>query len=294
MTRLQWERLPESVRDAVQEKCGTVGKAESATAGIMPGVAARLRTETGSVFVKAIELGSPAAHMHEREEWANRVLPREAPTPDLLMSRKVGGWHVMVFEYVKDTQHADLTPGSVDLPAVLDTIAMLGSMLTPSPEGATPVSENVAALSAKARQLLERRRLDDAEPYEVALERFKVEQLCGDTLLHYDLSPGNLLVADGRVYVVDWSFAAQGAAWVECALLAPRLVEAGHSPAEVDELLGRIPAWREAGRDALPGLAALWTMFRLHKAMHGPEEHREARTRAAGAGRAWMLYLLTG
>lgn len=39
MTRLQWERLPESVRDAVREKCGTVGKAESATAGIMPGVA---------------------------------------------------------------------------------------------------------------------------------------------------------------------------------------------------------------------------------------------------------------
>lgn len=295
MTRVQWESLPESVRDAVQMKCGGVVKAETAAAGIMPGVAARLHTETGSVFVKAIKLDSLAAQLHQREEWANRALPEEAPAPALLMSGKVDGWHVMVFEYVNDdAHHADLSPGSADLPVVLDTIALLGPILTPCLEGATRVSENVAALSAKARHLLERRQLDDVEPYVAALGRFRVEQLRGDTLLHYDLSPGNLLVAGGRVRVVDWSFAAQGAAWVECALFAPRLVEAGHSPAEVDDLLCTVPAWREARRDALPGLAALWTMFRLYKAMHGPEEHREARARAAGAGKAWMLYQLAG
>ncbi|MEU8250174.1 hypothetical protein [Nonomuraea sp. NPDC048916] len=291
MTRPHWEDLPETVRDTVQQQCGPVLKAETATSGIMPGLAARLHTETGSVFLKAVQMGSSAAALHLREEWANRALPEEVPAPRMLWRGTVDGWHVMVFEFVNDnSRHADLLPGSPDLPAVLDTLALLGRLLTPGPNGAMPVSHNVASLQAKARHLLEGGALDDRELYAAALEQFSVEQLRGDTLLHYDLSAGNLLVARGRVHVLDWSFAVRGAAWIDCALFAPRLIQAGHSPAQVDELLSTVPAWRTAPREAVAGLAALWTLFRVYKAMHGPEETREVRARAAEAGRCWLVY----
>jgi hypothetical protein len=37
-------------------------------------------------------------------------------------------------------------------------------------------------------------------------------------------------------------------------------------------------------------LAALWTMFREYKAIHGPEGARAFREQAARAGRAWVEY----
>ncbi|MFJ2030735.1 phosphotransferase family protein [Streptosporangium sp. NPDC087985] len=111
-----------------------------------------------------------------------------------------------------------------------------------------------------------------------------------DTLLHYDLHSGNFRIDDGRPYVIDWAFAARGAAWVDAVMLAPRLVEAGHIPEQTEALLARVPAWRSAPANAVTGLAALWTLFRLYKARFGPVEGRDFRARAAEAGRAWVRY----
>jgi hypothetical protein len=99
-----------------------------------------------------------------------------------------------------------------------------------------------------------------------------------------------MLVSGGRVHVLDWSFACRGAQWVDCALFAPRLVQAGHTPAQADELLSTVPAWRTAPREAVAALASLWTLFRLYKARRGPEQTRQARAAAAEAGRAWLLH----
>jgi thiamine kinase-like enzyme len=105
-----------------------------------------------------------------------------------------------------------------------------------------------------------------------------------NTLLHYDLSAGNLLVSGGRVRVVDWSFAARGTAWLDGALFAPRLVQARHTPEKADELLSALPHWRDAPRKAVIGVAAAWTLFRLYKAQYRPAEVREARARAGRGG----------
>ncbi|WP_132193428.1 hypothetical protein [Actinomadura darangshiensis] len=77
---------------------------------------------------------------------------------------------------------------------------------------------------------------------------------------------------------------------VDAALLVPRLIEAGHSPAQAEALVAAHPGWRAAPPDAVTGLGALWTMFREHKAMRGPEEARAFRAEAAQAGRAWVAY----
>ncbi|MGN9843469.1 phosphotransferase family protein [Nonomuraea sp. H19] len=294
MTRPQWEELPEVVRDAVQTECGPVLKTESAASGIMPGLAACLHTEDGTrVFLKAIPTSHPAEALHVREQWAAHALPAEVPAPPLLWSTTLKGWHVMMFEYVNDSAHeADLSPGSPDLQPVLDTLALLGDLLTPCPGGAEPVAVHIAPLQAKGRRLLNNDSLDLADRYLYgrALDRFHMRPLFGKTLLHYDLSAGNLLVTGTGIKVVDWAFAVSGAAWVEAAMFAPRLVQAGHTPEQVDRFLSTVPAWQAASNDAVTGLAALWTLFRIYKAKYGPNEHRRARAEAAAAGRAWLNY----
>jgi len=295
MSRTHWEDIPGRARAAVEAAVGRVLKAETVEGGIMPGTAARLHLEdSSSVFLKAIHSTHPGAMLHRREAWAARALPEEVPAPRLLWRGDVAGWLLMAFEFVNDNSRtADLSPGSPDLPAVLDTIAGLGEMLTPSPDDAVPVIDNIRPLLSKGRHLLDKPAgvLSDRDVYVAALERFDPGMVRGDTLLHYDLSAGNLLVGHGRVWLLDWSFAARGAAWVDAAMFAPRLVEAGHAPDAVDGMLERVPSWRTAPRDTLVGLAALWTMFRLYKSLYGPEEVREARARAAVAGRAWLDHL---
>jgi hypothetical protein len=55
-----------------------------------------------------------------------------------------------------------------------------------------------------------------------------------------------LVTSDGQVRVVDWAFAARGAAWVELGLLIPWLLKAGHTPAETAEWVARFPSWTAA------------------------------------------------
>ncbi|MFB4273609.1 hypothetical protein [Nonomuraea sp. GTA35] len=132
--------------------------------------------------------------------------------------------------------------------------------------------------------------LPNRELYEAAFECLDPAHLRGNTLLHYDLSANNLLISGQRVKVVDWSFAARGADWLDAALFAPRLVEAGHNPVEVDGLLSTLPPWWEAPRPAVVGIAAAWTLFREYQARYGPKEVRDAHARTAEAGRAWLTY----
>ncbi|MEU4704347.1 hypothetical protein [Nonomuraea dietziae] len=87
MTRLDWEDLPDPVRAAVQDRCGAVVKAETSTSGIMPGVAARLHTEHGSVFLKAINADNTAAFLHIREQWASHALPAAVERPGRRLAR---------------------------------------------------------------------------------------------------------------------------------------------------------------------------------------------------------------
>ncbi|MFJ7243623.1 phosphotransferase [Kitasatospora sp. NPDC098652] len=71
----------------------------------------------------------------------------------------------------------------------------------------------------------------------------------GDTLLHCDLRADNMLLARGRVMVIDWSWFARGATWVDAAFLLPQLVLAGHTAAGAERLLAEtVPAWRRPRR----------------------------------------------
>ena len=288
----QWDDLPTNVRATVEEQVGQVLKAEPVTKGLMPGLATRLHTENNeTVFLKAVSTASPAVTLYERERRAGAVLPPGLPAPLLRWSGEVDGWIVLLHEYV-DGRDADLSPGSPDVPLALDTLVVLNEALTPCPGGLPEVAVNIAGLQAKAASLLAGE-LPDRAMYETALATFSPDALKGNTLLHYDLHSGNFRIDDGRAYVIDWAFAVRGAAWVDAVMLAPRLIEAGHTPERTEALLARVPAWRSAPADAVTGLAVLWTLFRLYKARFGPAEGRDFRARAAAAGRAWVRYRST-
>ncbi|MGW4469427.1 phosphotransferase family protein [Nonomuraea sp. NPDC004354] len=288
MDRPQWEQLPATVRTEVQDVVGLVLKSEAAHQGLMPGIAATLYTEDGGkAFLKAVPLDSPAAHLYERERWAGTILPAGAPAPRMTWSGDDNGWIAMLFEHLAG-RRADLSPGSADVPAVLATLSKLATLKAPE-QGAPLVADNVEFLLAKGRHLMAKpsHEVPDQAMYTAAIEGFDVAALAGGALLHYDLHAGNLMVTAEGARVIDWGFAAGGAPWVDAVMLAPRLVEAGHTPAQAEELLA--PAWASAPERAVTGLAALWTLFRLYKAMY-VEEGREFRSRAVSAGCAWVEY----
>ncbi|MFC4905775.1 phosphotransferase family protein [Actinomadura gamaensis] len=255
----------------------------------MPGLAARLETVgNGRFFLKAVPLDSPARDLYLREAEANSALGGDAIAPLMLWWSVSHGWVVMVFEYVEGRE-ADLSPGSSDLPEVTALLRRLAS-LTVWPD-APPVARNMGALRDKAGALLAGRTGGEHRKLcRTVLERFDQDSVAGDRLVHYDLSPGNLRISGGGLKVLDWSFACAGADWLDPALLLPRFIEAGHTPAQAEALMTALPAWRGAPADGVTGLAVLWTLFREYKAMHGPEELRSARRRAADAGRAWIEY----
>ncbi|MEU4410611.1 phosphotransferase [Streptosporangium sp. NPDC023963] len=293
--RPQWDDLPGTVRHIVEQRIGQVLKAEPVTKGLMPGLAARLHVEDGgTVFLKTVSTTSPAASLYERERRAGTALPPGLPTPRLRWSSEVEGWIVLLHEYV-DGRDADLSPGSPDVPLVLDTLVVLNEALTPCPGDVPDVAANIAMLQAKAARLLALppEELPHRAMYETALDKLSPDALDGDTLLHYDLHSGNFRIDDGRPYVIDWAFAARGAAWIDAVILAPRFIEAGHTPEQTEALFAQVPAWRSAPADAVTALAALWTLFRLYKARFGPVEGRDFRARAAEAGRAWVHHRST-
>src|SRR5690606_36340037 len=121
--------------------------------------------------------------------------------PRLHWTVEAGGWLVLAFEHVQ-ARHAEYTPGSPDLDILAKIIDSLQAHPLPD---------------VLERKRIERRweSMGDTTP------------LAGTTLLHADLNPANVLLGDNdTAYVVDWTFAGRGAAFLELALLIPWLLKA--------------------------------------------------------------------
>jgi Ser/Thr protein kinase RdoA (MazF antagonist) len=83
------------------------------------------------------------------------------------------------------------------------------------------------------------------------LETAEADLLGGDTLVHRDTNPFNLLVGSDRAWMVDWAVAAQGPAWVDVANTAVRLMEADTPAERALEWAAGFPSWREADMEAV-------------------------------------------
>ncbi|MFG2630034.1 phosphotransferase [Streptomyces sp. NPDC048473] len=300
--RPRWEGLPEEVRAEVQARLGSpVVEVSYPEGGFTPGLAVRLRcADRGEVFLKAADLALPMASHYRAEAVVGEHLP-SVIAPELWWSVESHGWIVNAFEAVLGGE-PDLRPGSADLPGVLDVVGSLERELTPCPAPVGETGETLSLLAGHWERLAaapagpdawctaRRARLTEMDDRDLL-----VKAAAGDTLVHCDLRADNMLVDTERVRVLDWSWAARGAAWVDAAFFVPQLILAGHSPAGAEaELRARVPAWRAADPKALSMFAVAITGYWAWNQANGPGGALGAyRGRAAEAGRRWIDYRLS-
>ncbi|MFE9847717.1 phosphotransferase [Streptomyces sp. NPDC005576] len=304
--RARWEDLPREVRDAVEARVGPpVVDFVYPAGGFTEGLAARVRSaDGGEVFLKASPLGARMASHYRAEAAVGKSLPT-AVAPLLLWSMEAGDWIVNAFEPVQGRE-PDLRPGSADLDGVLDAVGLMEKELTPCPfPGAGPVGATLSTLAGHWVRLA----ADPAGPRQdmwIASRRSLLEELdapdrlvklsAGDTLVHCDLRADNMLTESGtgRTRILDWSWGARGAAWVDAAFFVPQLIIAGHSPAGAEAALAaRVPAWRAVAPEAANAFAVALTGYWSWHHGHGPGGALGAyRGRAAQAGRRWIDYRL--
>jgi hypothetical protein len=264
--RLEWHDLPAGVRDAVQTRTGQVIGAENSSAGRNSAFSAALVTADGRVFCKGGRTDSPQAVMHRNEAAVNPHLPSDL-APQLLWQVEQDGWLLLGFEHVSG-QHANLSPGSPDLPLVADAVQQIGTIAPPQ----------------SPRRMI-------ADHWEAALANGTADELAaqaprhmrGSTLVHSDLNPLNILVAD-TARVVDWAWWRTGAAWIDPAFVIVRLVAAGHEPEQAEEWAGQFDGYRRAPAEAITAFAAslvcLW-------------ERKFAGTDATKAARRWLEHRMS-
>ncbi|MDF3299816.1 phosphotransferase family protein [Streptomyces tropicalis] len=268
--RLPWERLPETVRDAVTGVLGApVVHAVTQPGGFSPGAAVRVRTATGRrAFVKAVGAdtnpGSPGLHRAEARLAA--ALPAAVPAPRLLGAHDDGTWVALVFEEVAGHQPSVPWRPS-ELRRVLDAVGRLGGAFTPAPVAVPPAAEALRDAFDGRRRLLDDDRTDHRgrpEPWAAArlaeltaLAAPWPEAVTGDTLAHGDLRADNILLTGGRddgVVFVDWPHAMRAAPWVDLLLMLP-CVSAQGGP-DPEELFTAHPLGRAADPAAVTAALA--------------------------------------
>lgn len=299
--RVMWQDLPHGVRGEIAGRGGApILRAVSQEGGFTSGLAARLFLADGRrLFVKGIRVGHPLAGMYGQEAAVAAAVPTGFSSPALLWSGRVEDWVLLLFDDI-DGRHPSLAPGSADLPAVLDTVASMEKVLTPCPyAGARPVAEAMARVSSCWRTLAAGQP-GDLAPWCVRHLAELVEWETrwmpaaeGDTLLHADLRPDNMVRehASGAVFVVDWAFGYRGAAWFDAAWLVPYLIMDGHTPASAEAALAGVPAWESADVDAVTALAVSvaghWELARRRPSRPALRAYQD---REAVAALAWTAY----
>lgn len=298
-----WGGVPFVVQIVLEQRLGTqVVNATSQTSGFGAGLASRLElADGGRVFVKGAPANHPTIRRYHAEAYAAGSLPEAAPVP-LLLGTVDDEWFLLVFEDIEGA-HPDLSPGSPDVTALLHGIDATRKLLTPCPATQLPTIDAVFGMHTTGWTHLSQRPPHDLDPWSrrnldrlTALESAWRPWSAGDTMLHMDLRPDNVLVGheDRRATLVDWAQATRGAPWLERANLVPHLIVGGHSPAEAEgavlygPAMAGVPAWAITGFAA--GIAGYWAAASRQPAPPGGYGLRAFQSTAAAAARAWVAY----
>ncbi|GGK17862.1 hypothetical protein GCM10010124_08030 [Pilimelia terevasa] len=246
--RTHWTELPAAVRRGVTARCGGVTHVRDLPYGSASDCVAVLGTAAGPpVFIKAVRVADHRAAMHRNEARIVPLLPTGI-APALRAVVEVDGWLVLLFDH-HDGRHLDLSPGTADLPLLAAALAGAAERLTGCAIPVLPMGRRWAG-------------------------RVVPELVAGDTVAHTDVSPRNFLVRGTQVVLVDWATPGRGPAWIDTALVACRLVRAGHRPSQALAWAEGVAPWKAADpavvAEVLHGVADIWRR-REHAA---PAPHR--------------------
>jgi hypothetical protein len=231
MQRTDWEQLSSPTREAIEAHTGPIRSAITASAGRNSAIAALLETNAGRVFVKGLPTEHPMAAAQRREVAVN---PYVSPlSPELLWHTEADGWTLLGYQAATG-RHADYAPGSPDLPKVVDVMRRLALIWCP-------------ALPQLKRA--EKRWAAYMDPADLRL-------LHGDTLLHTDYAPDNVLIDDAEARLIDWAWPTLGAAFIDPCCLIVRLIFAGHAPEQAEACVGPAEAWQAGSTRSVDAFAA--------------------------------------
>jgi hypothetical protein len=217
--RTDWNDLSQAVRDLIQERTGRVRAARTVSAGLNSQLAVVLDTENGSLFIKGLRTDHPGVVRQHREPMINPYVL--SLTPQLHWQAEGAGWNLLAFAYIPGARHADYSPGSADLPAVVRVINRLQQIRCPD----LPVKRAGQRWAAY---------VDDNT--DLAL-------LAGTTLLHTHFNPLNVLMTADGAWVIDWAWPTRGAAFIDPACFLLRLMLGGHTAAQAEVWAGQCTSW---------------------------------------------------
>ncbi|WP_183091551.1 phosphotransferase [Streptomyces radicis] len=219
--------------------------------------------EKGPFFVKAMRNEGWRCASINRERLITPFLAPLAPT--LHWDAGDDEWIALGLDVV-DGRTPDFGPDSPDLPAVVELVDRIGSIELPEP--ALTWTET---------------RWDRFVTRESERELFR-----GDTLLHADLNPYNLLIEANGIRALDWGWPTRGAGLIDPAMLVVQLIASGHTPAGAESWVSGCAAWRDASPEAVDAFAAAY--LRMRHEMTERKPHVAARQAMLTATAAWAAH----
>jgi hypothetical protein len=257
-----WGELDAPVQEAIESRTGAVHRARPVVAGLDSCLALVLDTASGPVFVKGLPAEHPGAVRQEREAMIN---PHVSPVaPRLLWHAVDAGWNLLAFEYIPGARHADYTPGSRDLAHVVAVMNRLHRI--PCPD--LPVK-------------------DATQRWAAYLDSEAITSLAGDTLLHTDFSPLNILMTPTATWIIGWGWPTRGAAFIDPASFLLRLIANGHSPASAECWASQCISWVNAPRHGVDAFALASARLYEEIAREDPQPWKGQLARAA---RQWAIH----
>lgn len=306
--RVDWESLPASVKASIEQVTGSpVVQARTQPGGFSPGVAARLRCADGTRwFVKAVsaEANPDTPGIHRREAGNLAALDPVAVAHSLPIARLHGvveedPWIALILDDI-DGRNPSMPWIPDELARVLETVDLLGEILTPAPITAPGVAEVFAddftgwrTLAQEPDDRLDRWSLDHRGEL-AELEATWGTHVGGDTLLHTDLRADNVLLTGDRVVVVDWPYACSGAAFVDVVFLAPSVaMQGGPLPGD---LVAMTRVGRAVDKRALTATVCALAGYFTYRSLTPPPEGiptvREFQAAQGRITRRWLADLL--
>lgn len=261
MPHVSWYALPARVHVAVRERVGPITGVDPVEAGSVADMVAIIHTTGRSFCVKGARDDNPRAWMQKREARLNPYMPVFAPR--LRWQIEEAGWSVLGFDRAPG-RHIDVTPGSPDLAPLAETLTAMSAVPAPAP----PVK--IQPATARWAQWMAPELVD------------------GDALVHTDVTTKNFLIHHGTIAVVDWAIPCRGAPWLDTALMAIRLIRAGHTPAAAAQWAHAVPAWREAPPPAVDAFAAACTALSAERAHQSTAPHLQ---QLATAAARWSQFI---
>lgn len=254
--RPEWNTLPQALRASVLDAIGGTYVSDApAHGGFGAGYAGIVTTSNRTVFVKACGADghSDSLSLLRTEIGVVQLVPSTVgPEVHAALDDETGAALILT---ALDGRHPGAPWQPDDLHLIADSIGRLAA--SPAPAGLPRAELDLVPAFTRWADIAADPRLSDTLPDAIrsrlsdllCIESGFAETISGDTIMHNDLRPDNILIADGRAHLLDWPYAVSAAPWADVPLLLTS-IEASGGPACED-------AWRLFQEHGAPDPASL-------------------------------------